>query len=355
MKIEDFYCKNFRNIEELLFSPDDGMNVIYGDNANGKTNIIEGIWLFTGAKSFRTKTDSAFVKIGSRKAELSLNFFSSGIKKEAKIEIENRRTALLNENTLSSPSMLAGEFNAVIFSPSDLEIIGGAPAMRRNFTDIAIGQLYPSFISSLRNYKRAVIQRNKIIKDFKFDGSISVMLEAFEKEIAENGRKIINARKKFLEISKNYLTDIYSGLSSGKEELCAEYISNCKEEEIEEKLKFSRKEDMFSGITTVGPHRDDIVFKINGISVRTYGSQGQKRSAALALKLSQAEVIKKITGEYPVCLLDDVMSELDPGRQNYILNHIKDMQSFITCCDPSNVKNLKKGKIFRIENGSVKN
>ena len=351
MIVYNLECKNFRNLENINISPCEEMNVICGENAQGKTNIIESIWLFTGAKSFRTQKDDNFIKIGTQKAENFLKFKSEGIEKEAEIIIEERRTAFLNQKKLKSPSELAGKFNAIVFSPNDLKLVSDGPNVRRKFLDTAIGQLYPSYISILRNYLRAVTQRNKIIKEYKFDSTLSIMLDVYEKEIAQNGKKIIDFRKRYIEIINEFLPIVYDGISSGKEVLQTEYITSG--EDLAEKLMFSRKEDMFSGVTSCGPHRDDLELKINGISARNFASQGQKRSIALAIKLSEAKVIEKNVGECPVVLLDDVMSELDPSRQDFILNHIKGMQSFLTCCDDSNVKNLIAGKKFIINNGRV--
>lgn len=353
MRVLKLSCKNFRNIEETCLVPCEEMNVICGENAQGKTNLLEAIWLFTGAKSFRSSKDSEFVKLSCEKAACSLDFFAEGIKKEASIEINDRRQAFLNQNKLKSPSLLAGNFNAIIFSPNDLKLVTEGPAVRRRFIDTALGQLYPSYIEILKNYTRAVSQRNKIIKDYRYDSTLSVMLDVFENEIFENGKKLINLRKKYINTIGEFLPHIYSGLSGGKEVLETSYICRCEGEELLDKLKALRKEDMYSGITSVGPHRDDIEFKINGISARSFGSQGQKRSVALSVKLAEAEVLKKNVGECPVFLLDDVMSELDPSRQDFILNHIKGMQTFLTCCDPSNFKNLKAGKIFNVREGKV--
>lgn len=353
MRVVNLSLSNFRNIEKIQITPCEEMNIICGENAQGKTNLLESVWLFTGAKSFRSSKDSAFVKFGCQKAVCDISFFSKGIENTSTLEVAEHRTAFLNQKKLKTASELAGNFNAIVFSPNDLSLIKDGPSARRKFLDIAIGQLYPSYINILKNYVRAVTQRNKIIKDYKYDSSLSIMLDIFESEIALNGQKIVNLRKKYIEKIGEFLPDVYNGLSNGKEILTTEYICCCKQENLSEKLKLSRKEDMLSGVTSVGPHRDDIDFKINNISVRNFGSQGQKRSVALAVKLSEAEVINKICGEYPVFLLDDVMSELDPERQNYILNHIKGLQSFLTCCDPSNIKNLKGGKVFIIKNGSV--
>ena len=353
MRILSFSCRDFRNLENIEIDSFDEMNVICGENAQGKTNLLEGIWLFTGIKSFRGAKDSAFLKFGKEKANLNLNFTADGIENEAEIEIKEHRTAVFNNNRLKSPSQMAGKFNATVFSPNDLGLVRDGPSSRRKFLDIAIGQLYPSYIAALKNYMRAVTQRNSIIKDYRYDGTLSVMLDVFEDEIAANGAKITEIRKKYINRLGEFLPSVYDGLSSGRERLETEYISASENENLRMALLESRKTDMFTGTTSIGPHRDDIEFKINGISVRIFGSQGQKRSVALALKLSEAEVINRISGEYPVFLLDDVMSELDPERQNYILNHIKGIQSFITCCDPSNVERLKSGKIFEMRNGRI--
>ena len=353
MKVLSLDLKNFRNIESTSLEPCDTMNVICGENAQGKTNILEAIWLFTGAKSFRGSKDGEFIKIGCEKAECQLDFFAEGIEKDALLEIKDKRYAILNNTKLKSASLLAGNFNAIIFSPADLKLVTEGPSVRRRFLDTALCQIYPAYIGILRNYTRAVSQRNKIIKDYKYDSTLGVMLDVFENEIAENGKKLVNLRKRYILALKEFLPDIYEGLSSGKENLETEYICTCDEEKIADELKIKRQEDMFSGITSIGPHRDDIEFKIKGLNARSFGSQGQKRSVALALKLAEAEVLKKKTGECPIFLLDDVMSELDPSRQDFILNHIEGMQTFLTCCDPSNIKNLKAGKIFTVKEGKV--
>jgi len=353
MKVNKLTLKNYRNISELTILPCDGMNVICGENAQGKTNLIEAIWLFTGAKSFRSSKDSLFIKNGEEKAVCSLEFLSEGIEKEAEIVIKEKRNAVLNGNNLKSASLLAGSFNAIVFSPNDLRIVTDGPSIRRKFLDLALGQLYPNYIEVLRKYTRAVTQRNQLIKEYRYDSTIGIMLDVFESEIAENGKKIILYRKKYIDKLNEFLPNVYSGISCGKEELETSYICSTSEENLTDALFDSRKDDMFSGVTSVGPHRDDIEFKINGFNARNYGSQGQKRSVALSLKLAEAEVIKENVGECPVFLLDDIMSELDPNRQNFILNHIEGMQTFLTCCDPDNVKNLKAGKIFNISEGRV--
>jgi len=299
MKVVRLNLKKFRNIEEITIEPCDGMNVICGENAQGKTNLIEAIWLFTGAKSFRGSKDSMFVKNGEEQALLKMDFYSEGIEKEAEIRIREKRNALLNGNKLKSASMLAGNFNAIVFSPNDLRLVSDGPSVRRRFIDVAIGQLNPYYIEILRNYTRAVTQRNQLIKEYRYDATVGIMLDVFEDEIAENGKKLILYRKKYIDKLNNYLPNVYRGISCGKEELETRYLCKTDENELRDALFDSRKEDMYSSVTSVGPHRDDIEFKINGFDARNYGSQGQKRSVALSLKLAEAEVIKENVGECP--------------------------------------------------------
>lgn len=329
------------------------MNIIFGENAQGKTNLLEAIWLFTGAKSFRGARDNSFICLNKEKALCELDFIADKTNYIAKMEFSEKRTAYINETRLKSPAGLAGNFNAVVFSPPDLSLVNDGPSARRRFLDIAIGQLYPSYITLLHNYNKAVSQRNQILKDYRYDASLSVMLEIFEKEISEKGKKIIILRSRYIERLKKYIPDIYYGISGGRETLTAEYQCSAEPDKIEEALFKSRKEDSKTGVTSVGPHRDDILFFIDKLSVRNYGSQGQRRSTSLSVKLAQAEVINSIAGEYPVCLLDDVMSELDPGRQEYILNKVRNWQTFLTCCNPDDFKGLENGKSFKIKNGKI--
>ena len=353
MKVKKLEIQNFRNISNISLEFDDEINVICGENAQGKTNIVEALWLFSGAKSFRNSKDNEFIKFGQKKAKIYTEFDMLGVENNAQIIFDEKKTVFFNDKKLSNTAALAGKYNAIVFSPSDLTLVTDGPDKRRRFLDIAIGQLYPNYIEILRSYTRAVMQRNKIIKDYRYDKTVSIMLDIFETEIVDMGNKIINYRKRYIDVLNKYVSKIYNGISCGKENIEIFYISKSGETLDNEKLIVSRETDMFTSTTSVGPHRDDINFKINDISARSFGSQGQKRSVALSLKLAGAEVIKEISGEYPICLLDDVMSELDENRQNYILNHIRNWQSFITCCDTSNIKNLKEGKVITIRNGGV--
>lgn len=356
MFISEIKLKNFRNIDDLTLTADKGINIIFGENAQGKTNILEALWLFTGAKSFRNAKDAQMIGFKKEKADLKLKFFSNLRNQSAEIVLEEKRQIFLNEVELKSNGELVGNINAIIFSPNDLSIINEGPSVRRKTVDLGIGQIYPLYIEKLRKYNHICEQRNALLKTLKYDDSMYYCLEDFDRELILNGTEIIAQREKYIEKLNKYLPKIFCGLSDKKENITAEYMTNGfkDKEEYKTALKNAEKEDLKNFSTSVGPHRDEIEIKINGKEAKIYGSQGQRRSAALALKLAQAAIIKEETGEQPIALLDDVLSELDEKRQNYVLNHIKDWQVFITCCDPSNIERLTKGKIFNIEKGNLK-
>lgn len=359
MKLTALEISNFRNIEKMNIEPCDTVNVIFGENAQGKTNLLESIWLFTGCRSFRGTKDRELVKFGCDRSELSLEFFSDGRDQRMKVNIDSKRKISKNGIDYPSCSKAVGEVRCVVFSPVHLSLIKQGPAERRRFIDIAVSQLKPNYAVLLTEYNRAVKQRNILLKDAAYHSEIYDMLGVWEERIAHYGSRIATYRLSYLERLKKEVCEIYSGISSEKEKIELEYIQSGSDMEISSKegyieaLKKSRKDDIAFGNTSVGVHRDDIEIKIDGVSARRFGSQGQQRSAALALKLGEASVIKSVTGEQPVALLDDVMSELDISRQDYILNHIKNWQVFITCCDPNTIKHLKEGKSFEIEKGRL--
>lgn len=362
MNVQKIECQSFRNLENVSIEPSKGVNVIFGDNAQGKTNLLESIWLFTGCRSFRGSGESELVNFNAKKAKLSLDFFGSGREQNASLEIEKGRSFSLNGIRLKSSSKIMGEFLAVVFSPVHLSLVKGGPAERRKFLDTAISQLKPKYAVTLSSYNKALSERNILLKDSYFHSELTELLGVWEERVAFYGSEMIRQRIGYVNALSRFCEDIYGGISSKREKLSVSYKENCSafgndKQEIYENLKnllfASRKTDIVSGFTSVGPHRDDLTINIDSFSARSFGSQGQQRSAALALKLSEAAVIKSFTGEQPVALLDDVMSELDLSRQNYILNHIKNWQVFITCCDPNSVKSLKFGKAFEMKNGKI--
>ncbi len=355
MKVERLTLENFRNISAAQIEADSGINVFYGQNAQGKTNLLEAIWLFTGAKSFRGAKDSEFLKFGAPFCRNTIDFYAEERQQTAEMIIEKKRKVKLNGVEQASASDLAGRFTAIVFSPKDLSVISDGPRERRRLLDMAICQLYPEYIGISREYLRAVTQRNFLLKSIKYNDAAYDLLEDLEEIIAQKGAKIITYRQRYIKEICKYLSEIYCGISAHREEMVCGYETAASEDigQFKEALRQARREDLKTYTTSVGPHRDDLAVQIDGLAARTYGSQGQRRSAALALKLAEAEVINSITGERPVALLDDVMSELDEKRQNYILNHIKNWQVFITCCELHSVDRLQKGKAFYVQNGQI--
>lgn len=364
MKINSVKLNNFRNISSMELHATDGVNVIYGENAQGKTNILEAIWLFTGCKSFRGSKDTEFIKFNEDFAKINLDFSDNVRNKKSEIIIGNKKkNVYLNGVSLRSSSELIGSFYAVIFSPSHLSLIKDGPSGRRRFLDTALCQLKPSYAEHLAGYRRALLQRNALLKDLHLSPQLYDILDSLDDQLSRYSAAVISERLKYIEILSQYSKQIYAGISENKEYFNVTYsrnditdinisVNDLYNLELE-RIKNARKEDVLYKTTTIGPHRDDIDILINNVSARSFGSQGQQRSCALALKLGESEIIKKITGETPVALLDDVMSELDEKRQDYVLNHINDRQVFLTCCDPSQVLRLCGGKSFLINGGEI--
>ena len=360
MKINSISLENFRNISTLSLEFEN-TNIIWGENAQGKTNLIEAIYLFTGAHSFRSIKDRELIKFGEEKSRLGIEFFSNDRIQTAKIEIAQRKKAWLNGVAKKSAVSFGDEIKAIIFSPVHLTMIKDGPNERRKFIDNALCQLKSNYACLLKSYNRLLIQRNAVLKKSESLEQAEAFLSLWDESLAKTGAKIIYQRLKYIEAIKPYMSDIFNGISSGRENIDVKYIGadeyDADIKNIENKLLNSisshHNADFFNQTTTKGPHRDDIEILINGKSARAFASQGQQRSCVLALKLAEAALLKQMTGIQPVALLDDVMSELDEKRQDYILNHIKDCQVFITCCDKETVLRLKKGKTFHIKDGNL--
>lgn len=363
MRADRVAFKGFRNLTEGVCALDPGVNIFYGENAQGKTNFLEAVWLFTGGKNFRGAKDRELVGFGQECAALSLDFFAGEREQTAAITIRHRRTAELNGIRQASAARLAGKFCGVVFSPVHLSLIKDGPEERRRFMDGAICQLRPSYIQDFAVYHRTLQQRNSLLKAaLAGDALPAGVLEVWDARLAKAGAAVFAARSRYWQWLQPVAAAIYDGLSSGREQITLRYDSrggdpdtppNEVEQNLYSALQERRAADRAAGFTTAGVHRDDLVVDIGGQSARVYGSQGQQRSAVLALKLAEASLLKQETGEQPVMLLDDVMSELDLSRQDYILNHIHGWQVLITCCDPAPLQRLTRGKAFEVKNGSI--
>lgn len=364
MIVQKIELSNFRNIGNLSITPDTNINVIYGNNAQGKTNLLESIWLFTGGRSFRGAKDRDLIRFLEDEANLEMDFFASEREQNAKIKItKDKRALTLNDVDRGHASSMVGKFCSVIFSPVHLSLIKDGPAQRRKFIDAAICQIKPTYAKLLSRYNHILSQRNTLLKEIKYHKELRDTMEIWDDRLAKYGAELTFERINYIKSIEKYVENIYYGISCGKESFKLQYIStflkelcyNKKDIEImfKTKLQSRMQNDMQNLTTSVGPHRDDIEIFISDKSARLYASQGQQRSAALSLKLAEGAVLRDNISESPVILLDDVMSELDSSRQDYILNSIKDWQVFITCCDPGAVSMLKSGKQFKVSDGQI--
>lgn len=371
MFVERLATQNFRNLTDCEIFPCEGVNVIYGDNAQGKTNLLEGLWLFTGGHSFRGAKDSELPRLDREKgcnmqsAALALDFFSEERPQKAVLNIDGgRRSSVINGVKKKNGAALVGKVRAVIFSPEHLLLVKEGPQRRRSFIDGALCQIKPGFAGGLSIYNRALQQRNALLKDMARYPELRDTLEIWDMRLAKLGVTVMAERMQYVNRLIPRVKEIYSGISKGREEIEIKYSPSVKldfekfshsgaEEIFLAELKRTLHSDMRSGFTSAGPHRDDMDIEINGLSARAYGSQGQQRSAVLALKLAEAETLAGISGEAPIVLLDDVMSELDQSRQDYLLNHLHGRQVFITCCSPETVSLQETGKRFRVDGGVI--
>ena len=368
MIIKSLDLMDFRNYENLNIDFGSGINIFYGDNAQGKTNILEAIYMSATTKSHRGTKDKDIIRFGCEEGHIRL-FLLNSENVESKLDIHLRKSKTkgiaVDGVRLKKATELLGLINVVLFSPEDLDIIKGGPGERRRFIDMELCQLDDFYIYNLNNYNRIINQRNNLLKDLYFNPSLKDTIGIWDSQLVSFGSKVIERRVLFVKQLNEVIAGIHERLSGGKEHLEIVYEPNISIEDFEEALASSIDRDVKSKMTNVGPHRDDLVFIIKrtdgldisdeGIDVRKFGSQGQQRSAALSLKLSEIEIVKKLSKDTPVLLLDDVLSELDSNRQNFLLDSIGDVQTMITCTGLDEFVNsrLKVDRVFNVTNGSI--
>lgn len=333
MKVLELRASGFRNLETLRFSPCGGLNAVTGENAQGKTNLLEAMWLFTGGRSFRGARDQELVRAGAQEACLSLTFFSGGREQRAELTLRGgARQAVLNGVPKRGMAELIGRFCAVVFSPEHLSLVKGGPAERRAFLDSALCQAKPSYAIAYARYRRTLNQRNALLKDIARHPELEDTLPIWDDRLCRSGAVLIRERRAYLERFAPRASAHYAGIAHGREELRLTYEPSCGGD-MAESLRRALREDIRFGHTSVGPHRDDIGIEIGNMAARLYASQGQQRSAVLAMKLAEAAVLAEACGEEPVVFLDDVLSELDGSRQLYLLSSLSGRQSFLTGCE----------------------
>lgn len=361
MFIKRLQMLNYRNYNVLDISLGPHVNVFMGDNAQGKTNILEGIYYCAFARSHRTSKDRELINWNSDNALLSVTVGRERLDKRIDISIlkDGKKAIQINKIKIKKIGELFGNFNVVMFSPEDLKIIKDSPGVRRKFIDMELCQLNPKYYYNLVQYNKVLNERNSILRNRNINKDI---LDVYDMQLVEFGYNIIIDRLEYIQKLNKYSAKIHSDITSGKEKIEFKYISTIKDlENIKENfyslLEKNRSRDCERGITSIGPHRDDFTVLINDIDTKSYGSQGQQRTAVLTIKFSSLKIIKELTGEHPVLLLDDVLSELDFSRKRYILSTIGDIQTIITCTGIEDLYEYldDKSKVFKVKDGEILN
>ena len=353
MWIKNLKMHNFRNYENQEINFNKNINIFYGQNEQGKTNIIEAIFLCSLGKSFRAKKDSEMIKLNEKEASVEVKYQKSDREGNIKIELKNRKNIYLNGIKLKKLSELLGNLNIVIFTPDDINILKGGPQNRRKFLDIMISQLRPNYMHILSLYLKVIEERNNYLRQIKEENKDENMLEIWDEKLAEYAVKIYEYRKEFIGKIINKIGNIHKNITNGEEQIKIEYVSECEnKEKYLNLLKQRRKLDIIKGFTTKGIHRDDFNVYINDKDIKIYGSQGQNRTAMLSLKLSELQVIYDEIGEYPILLLDDFMSELDKNRRKNFLESIENTQVIITGTEKLDIENLNYLE-YNVTNGKI--
>ena len=357
MIIKSIELQNFRNYEDLNISFDEGTNIFYGDNAQGKTNILEAAYLSGTTKSHKCSKDKEMIRFGEQESHIRTVVVKKDKEYQIDMHLKHNRSkgSAINKVPIKKASELFGILNMVFFSPEDLNIIKNGPAERRRFLDSELCQLDKIYLSDLTTYNKILNQRNKLLKDMVYRPDLKDTLPVWDMQLVETGRKIIRRRKQFVDELNEIVHDIHYRISGEKENLLLQYEPSIEDIFFEDELSRVKERDMRQCMTSVGPHRDDLLFSIGEVDIRKFGSQGQQRTSALSLKLSEIELVKRSIHDTPVLLLDDVLSELDSNRQNYLLNSIHDTQTLITCTGLDEfVKNrFQINKIFKVVQGTV--
>ena len=357
LKIKQLKLKNYRNYDLLELDFDSSTNILYGDNAQGKTNILESIYMCGTTKSHRGTKDRDMIRFGQEEAHIEAVIDKKGVPFEIDIHLKNNspKGVAINKMPIRRAIELFGIVNIVFFSPEDLNIIKNGPSERRKFIDLELSQLDKVYLSDLSNYNRIVNQRNKLLKDVYDRKDLIETLDIWDLQLVNYGKKIIDRRNQFIVELNKIVGKVHEQLTGGKEHLQIYYEPSVSSVDFEINLKKNREKDIKMKSTSVGPHRDDICFMADGLDIRKFGSQGQQRTAALSLKLSEIEIVKKVINDTPILLLDDVLSELDKHRQNYLLDSISDIQTLITCTGLDDFVNNRFhiNKIMHVDNGKV--
>ena len=363
MRVTRLQLRDYRNYERADISPCPGITVLHGANAQGKTGVLEAVYLCCTGRSHRTSRDKELIRWDQPQGLVQLSVDrEDGIHEiDIKLSAIARKQVLINGSPISRSGELMGHANGVLFSPEDLRMVKDGPAERRRFIDMELSQIKPAYYYALQRYHRALTQRNAVLKEAQRSPAILSTLDQWDEQLAHCGAQIIGHRRKFIAKLHDSASDIHKDITAGIEDLQVRYDESLLAdadgsalvEAFIKALQMAKNNDMRRMTTTIGPHRDDLSLTINGVDVRAYGSQGQQRTCALSLKLSELNVMKQATGEWPILMLDDVMSELDPNRRRQLFGRLEGIQTLVTCTDPDDLAGAEVGMMVKVENGHI--
>lgn len=357
MLIKKVMLSNYRNYTDAEVEFHENSNVVYGENAQGKTNILESIYICSTTKSHQGSRDKEIIRLNENEAHIKMYIEKNGLEHKIDMHLHKNKSKgiAVNGVPIKKSAELIGLVNVIMFSPGDLNLINNGPSERRRFLDMELCQLDRIYLDNLARYNRVLNQRNHLLKQIKHEESLKDTISVWDEQLIRYGTEVIKARDRFIEDINPLAGDIHDRLTGSREQLNVIYEPNVMVDEYRNKLDNSIDRDIYYSMTHIGPHRDDMKFIVNGMDMRTYGSQGQKKTSALSLKLSEVEIVKDKTNDTPVLLLDDVLSELDRNRQNYLLKCFEGVQTIITCTGLEEfIKyNVSFDSVYRVKEGTV--
>lgn len=358
MRIVELTLKNFRNYEQCHFVPCEGVTVLIGNNGQGKTNILEAVALTCTGRSHRTRQDKELVRWGSDIADVHIITERRDGRHDVQILMptSGKRKIMVSKQEIGRSGELLGHVTGVLFSPEDLRTVKDGPAERRRFVDMALSQLKPAYYYAMQRFNRTLKQRNELLRAAAVNGSLLSTLEAWDEQLVQSALDLRKQRETYIQKLSDTAAFTHNDIADQKESLRISYTPSLESETFEgcmDALLASRDTDLRRLTTTLGPHRDDVTVLVNERDVRAFGSQGQQRTAALSMRLAELSVMHEEMGEWPVLMLDDVMSELDPGRRRHLLSHLKGVQTLVTCTDAADLAGAEAGMIVEIDNATL--
>lgn len=357
MFVNSLELSHYRNYNSLSITFNPGITILYGDNAQGKTNILEAVYLCATTKSHRGSKDKDIIQFGEEESHLRITLTKNDIGHKIDMHLRRNKSkgVAIDGQVIRKSGELFGIIHIIFFSPEDLGLIKNAPSERRKFMNLELCQLNKLYYHNYVNYNKALNQRNTLLKQIYFKPELADTLDMWDDYLVEYGKGIIEEREQFIARLNDIVKGIHSHLTGGREDIEIAYEKNVTIEDYENVMKSKRETDLKYQSTQTGPHRDDICFYINGVDVRRFGSQGQQRTAALSLKLAEIELVKSVIHDNPILLLDDVMSELDSSRKSYLLDSIKEIQTIVTCTgyDDFIKSRLNIDQIYKVTNGTI--